>query len=80
MSDLDAAILQWRKVAQDERDRIAFGLTYGSDNTALHNAKLYEDTARALEIERDTGIAGCGSCFKPFNTTRDKRGYHSCIG
>jgi hypothetical protein len=80
MSEIDAAILQWRKVAQQERERVALGLTYGCDHVALHNAELYEDTARSLEIERDTGVAVCNSCFKPLNATRDRRGYHSCVG
>jgi hypothetical protein len=78
MSEIDGAIIQWRKVAQEERDRVRLGLTYGHNGTALRNAELYDDTARALEIERDTGIPTCVSCFKPF--TRNNRGYHSCVG
>lgn len=78
MSEIDNAIVQWRKVAQEERDRVRFSLTCGHDGTALHNAALYDDTARALEMERDTGVAVCVSCFKPFN--RNNRGYHSCVG
>ncbi len=80
MSELDAAIIQWRKVAASERQRVELRLTHGCDDVALRNAALYDDVAKALEIQRDTGEAVCCHCFKPTSKTKDARGYHSCVG
>lgn len=52
---LTSGIDGWRKAAKDFRD---FG------NVKM--AETCEHAAVSLEIERDTGIAVCTCCYKPF--------------
>jgi hypothetical protein len=60
---LEKAIVQWAALA-DEEDRAAeMGIT--DYKTAKFRADVYRRTVRALEIERDTGIAVCSCCHKP---------------
>lgn len=60
---LDQAIQDWAALA-DEADReAAFGLTH--PNVAKARADIYRRTVKALEIERDTGVAVCSCCHKP---------------
>jgi len=53
---LEWAIQQWREQA---------ALFQREGNRAM--AQTCERTAQALEIQRDTGIAVCTCCFKPFS-------------
>lgn len=50
---LQIAIEAWRKAASYE--------------TNEYMQKVCERTAQALEIERDTGVAVCSCCHKPFD-------------
>jgi hypothetical protein len=60
----EQAIKQWAALA-DEEDRAAeMGIT--DPKTAKFRANVYRRTVRALEIQRDTGIAVCSCCHKPF--------------
>lgn len=78
MSELNDAIIGWRELAASERRSVDLGIaTYGCIQTALHRADIYERTAKALEIQRDTGVAVCPSCMNPFKF--NERGHHSCV-
>lgn len=61
---LDIAIQQWVSLA-DEAERSA-NLCLIHPNVAKAQADCYSRTARALEIQRDTGVALCSCCLKPF--------------
>ncbi len=60
----DASIKHWRKLAASERRMavwdVHMGIAPAGMKTARHHkAAMYEDTARALLIERDTGVVTC---------------------
>jgi cytochrome c553 len=54
--ELNEAIAAWREQAT---------LFAARGNSAM--ARSCERTAQALEIERDTGVAVCSCCHKPFS-------------
>lgn len=60
---LERAIMAWSDLVDDAERRAALGLTHPS--TANAQASAYRRTVRALEIERDTGVAVCSCCHKP---------------
>ena len=62
---LDTAIAAWLQLAIDEEHAIELGITNGDYSVFRNRAELYRRTAKALEYERDTGIAICVCCFKP---------------
>lgn len=64
MSDLTESIAHWRALAADELRMAAWdvemGIAPAGMKTAKHwSAEMYEDTARSLEIQRDTGVVTC---------------------
>lgn len=60
---LNQAIQQWSALA-DEAERMEnLGLLH--PKVAKAQADCYRRTVRALEIERDTGVAVCSCCYKP---------------
>lgn len=61
---LDTAISAWATLADDEDRAASLGLTHPS--VAKARAAIYRRTVKALEIQRDTGIAVCSCCHKPF--------------
>jgi len=54
----------WRNLADEQERGAALGLIH--PQIATYNASLYRRTARAIEIELETGQAVCVCCFKPF--------------
>lgn len=64
--ELQEAIDHWYMLADQEEWYIANNLTHGSDASFIARAETYRRTAKALEIKRDTGVAVCSCCFKPF--------------
>lgn len=63
MNDLDEAIQQWVSLAEQVEHSAALSLIH--PDVARAKSDLYRRAARALEIERDTGIAVCSCCHKP---------------
>lgn len=60
----DDSIKHWRKLAASELRMavwdVHMGIAPEGMKTARHHkAEMYEDTARALLIERDTGVVTC---------------------
>lgn len=58
------SIAHWRKLAETELRMaqwdVEIGVAPAGMKTAKHwKAEMYEDTARSLEIERDTGVVTC---------------------
>lgn len=64
MSTLEKAIQQWSALAEQVERDAALSLIHA--DVAKAQADCYRRTVRALEIERDTGIAVCSCCHKPF--------------
>ncbi|MHC4296485.1 MAG: hypothetical protein ACYS7Y_04230 [Planctomycetota bacterium] len=68
--DIQTAIDHWRGLASSELKAIELGI-HDKTNTAdiaRRRAKTYERTAKSLEIERDTGVAVCSCCHKPYTS------------
>jgi len=61
---LEQAIKQWSDLADEAERGAALGLIH--PNVAKAQADCYRRTVRALEIQRDTGVAVCSCCHKPF--------------
>lgn len=61
---LQESIEQWNKLAVDADERAKLGLTHPS--VAAAQADCYRRAAKSLEIQRDTGVAVCSCCHKPF--------------
>lgn len=70
VSEIEKSIAWWYKLADDEDRSIAWGLTCGSPAPFIARAENYRRAAKALEIGRDTGVAVCTCCHKPFSNTR----------
>lgn len=64
MNDLQESIDHWNQLALDAERRMADGLLHPT--VARAQAETYRRTAQALEIRRDTGVAVCACCHKPF--------------
>jgi hypothetical protein len=66
---MDEHAQHWLRLAEVERERarhlVQLGSPTGYTGAYELRAKLYEQTARALELERDTGIPHCSCCLKP---------------
>lgn len=60
---LASAIQHWGSLADEAERRAALELLH--PNVARAQADLYRRTVRALEIQRDTGVAVCPCCHKP---------------
>ena len=60
---LTEAAARWRALAADEIKAVESGIQQ-CRTVAEARADLYERTAQALEIQRDTGIAVCVCCHK----------------
>lgn len=54
----------WRDLADEQERGAAMGFIH--PKVATYNASLYRRTARAIEVELETGQAVCVCCFKPF--------------
>lgn len=65
-TDLTAAAEWWRKLASDEIRAYELGIQTNK-GTAEFRAWVYERTAKAIEIERDTGVSVCSCCHKPLS-------------
>ena len=61
---LNQAIQQWSSLADEAEHMANLGLLH--PKVAKAQADCYRRTVRALEIERDTGVAVCSCCYKPF--------------
>ncbi|MFA6094160.1 MAG: hypothetical protein WC986_14575, partial [Elusimicrobiota bacterium] len=55
---------EWRLLADQERKRPEWDHCY-LPALAERKAKLYEDTARAIELEEKTGVAHCACHLIP---------------
>ncbi len=64
--NLQTAIDHWYALADEEERYIELDITYGSDAVYRYRAETYRRAAKALEIQRDTGVAVCSCCHKPF--------------
>ena len=62
-SEKQGAIQHWRDLSDEQERGAALGLIH--PKVAAYNASLYRRTARAIEIELETGKAVCVCCFKP---------------
>jgi hypothetical protein len=69
-SELISAIEHWKDLAEKERRSKVLDSRYGSTKSHDCRIDLYERTARAIEIQLDTGIAVCSCCFKPLGPGR----------
>ena len=65
---LQDAINHWYELADNEEYMITNNLTCGSAKVFHVRADMYRRTAKALEIQRDTGIAVCSCHHKPFGS------------
>lgn len=63
-AEKQTAIKHWRDLADEQERGAELGLIH--PKVAAYNASLYRRTARAIEIESETGKAVCVCCFKPF--------------
>lgn len=67
MSELNQAIEGWNKLADDAEQWASYEESRGHyGGVYLNQADSYRRTAKALTIQRDTGIAVCSCCFKPY--------------
>jgi hypothetical protein len=62
---IEQAILQWAALADEAERGASIGLIHPI--VAKAQADCYRRTVKALEIERDTGIAVCSCCHKPID-------------
>lgn len=62
------SIAIWSKLASDAEEFAAYEEARGSSGAVYRNkAETYRRTVRALELERETGIAHCVCCLRPYN-------------
>lgn len=78
---LEQAIEKWVALADEAERGAKLGLIH--PNIAKAQADCYRRTVKALEIERDTGVAVCSCCHKPFGEDKpywmrggNRRGNH----
>lgn len=69
-NNLTAAAAHWRKLAADELRAYELGVQT-CKSTAEYRSWIYERTAKALEIERDTGVAVSSCSHKPLRQAQD---------
>jgi hypothetical protein len=61
---IQESIDYWRALAADERRRPSWD-RYACSQACKARADAYERTARALEMERDSGVWHCSCCLMP---------------
>lgn len=64
LAEKHTAIQQWLALADEQERGAELGLIH--PKVAAYRASLYRRTARAIEIELETGQAVCVCCFKPY--------------
>ncbi len=64
--DIDNSIRHWRELAAQQQRLAKIERDRGSSDAPQQSrAKMFEATAKALELQRDTGILHCSCCLKP---------------
>jgi len=67
MNKIDNAIKQWQEVAENADKMAELEIARGSSpNAYINQADIARRTIKALEIEKETGVAVCSCHFKPF--------------
>lgn len=78
MNTAREAAAHWRSLAKSERRMAAheeaLGRPRGSTDVYYHKADTYDRTARALELEAETGKVHCSMCFGPHPNHEHKAG------
>jgi len=69
--ELEASALHWEKLADAEIEKEAWDIKVGVFSGEGHSpyqsrAETYRRAAKALRIQKETGVAVCACCFKPF--------------
>jgi len=67
MNKIDNAIKQWLEVAKNADKMAELEISRSSSpNAYINQADDARRTVKALEIEKETGVAVCSCHFKPF--------------